>query len=61
VLYEFRYRCPLRKRWVKARYRATLQELRQRYAEWETMGEPEVRGGGRDDGYFSPWRRDGSA
>jgi hypothetical protein len=55
LLYEFRYHCPLRKRWVKARYRATLEELGQRYAEWETIGEPEVRVSDPNEGYFSPW------
>ena len=42
-LYEFRYRCPLRKRWVTAGYRAELHEIADCYAEWETIGEPEVR------------------
>jgi hypothetical protein len=55
-LYEFRYRCPLRKRWVKARYRATLEEIGHRYAEWETIGEPEVREVDPNNGYFNPYR-----
>lgn len=28
---------------VRARYVAELHEIRQRYAEWEIIGEPEVR------------------
>ena len=54
-LYEFRYRCPLHKRWMEARYRATLEELGQRCAEWETIGEPEVREVDPNAGDFSPW------
>ena len=56
-LYEFRYRCRLRKRWVKARYRATVEEICERYVEWETIGEPEVRQSDPNAGYFSPWPR----
>lgn len=56
-LYEFRYRCPLRKRWVKARYCATLEEIGQRYAEWETIGEPEVRVVDPEAKYFNPYRK----
>ena len=37
-LYEFRYRHELTGKWVKARYRATSDALRERYAEWETIG-----------------------
>jgi hypothetical protein len=36
---------PLAQALVKARYRATLVGLAQRYAEWETIGEAEVRVG----------------
>ena len=56
-LYEFRYRCPLRKRWVKARYRATVEEIRERYVEWETIGEPERRVFDPSEGYFNPYRK----
>lgn len=41
-LYEFRYRDPLTGKWRKARYRAELHELRERYAEFEVQGEPMV-------------------
>ena len=46
----------LRKRWVKARYHATLEELGERYAEWETIGEPQRREQSDPWAYFSPFR-----
>jgi hypothetical protein len=54
-LFEFRYRDPRTGKWVKARYRAELHEIRERYAEWETIGEPEVRE--PLGGAFDPYRR----
>jgi len=52
--YPFRYRDPLSGKWVKARYKAERSELIARYAEWEIIGEPEVRR--PQKGTFSPWR-----
>jgi hypothetical protein len=42
-LWEFRYFDPLRKRWIKARYRATREDIAGRYAEYQIEGQPEVR------------------
>ena len=56
-LYEFRYRCPLRKRWVKAEYRATLEELGERSGEGDTIGEPERRVLDRTRGASTPYRK----
>ena len=56
MLYPFRFRDPVTRKWVKARYVAERHELEARYDEWEIIGEPEVR---RPQGAsFSPWRRD---
>ena len=43
VLYPFRFRDPLTGKWIRARYVAELHEIEQRYAEWEIIGEPEIR------------------
>ena len=40
LLYQFRYRHERTGKWVQARYRAELHEIRARYSEWETVGEP---------------------
>jgi len=53
-LYRFRFVDPLTGRWVRARYVAERREIAARYAQWETIGEPEVRRVGADG--FSPWR-----
>ena len=42
--YAFRFREPRTGRWVRARYRATLAEIKARYREWEIDGPPELRG-----------------
>jgi hypothetical protein len=53
-LFPFRYRDPRSRKWVKARYRAERSEIAARYAEWEIIGEPEMR---RPlGGAFTPWR-----
>ena len=36
-LYEFRYRDPLTGKWRKARYRAEVEVIRQRHAEFEIV------------------------
>jgi hypothetical protein len=43
-LYPFKYRDPLSGIWTKARYKARLEDIRARYAEWMIDGEPEIRG-----------------
>jgi hypothetical protein len=43
LLYSFRFVDPLTGRWVRARYRASLDEIAERYDRWEIIGEPEVR------------------
>jgi hypothetical protein len=54
VLYPFRYRHELTGKWVKARYVAERHVIAERYAEWEIVGPPELRGS--VGGHFSPWR-----
>ena len=41
VLYPFRFRDPVAKKWIRARYVAERSELERRYAEREIVGEPE--------------------
>ena len=43
TLYRFRYRDPLTGRWIKARYKATPEEIAARHAEWEIAGPAETR------------------
>jgi hypothetical protein len=43
-LYSFKYRDPVSGSWIKARYKATIEDIRARYAEWMIAGEPEIRG-----------------
>ena len=43
LLYPFRYRDPLTSRWVRARYKASIEDIGKRYVEWELTGPPEVR------------------
>jgi hypothetical protein len=43
LLYPFRYRDPLTGRWVRARYKASIEAISQRYATWELTGQAEVR------------------
>lgn len=54
VLYPFRYRDPLTGRWIKARYKATPEEIAVRFAEWEITGPGEVRSS--ISGAFNPYR-----
>jgi hypothetical protein len=53
-VYPFRYRDPLTRKWVRARYLAERHEIAARYSEWEIIGQPEVRR--PRDGWFNPWR-----
>ena len=43
LLYPFRYRSEVTRKWVRARYVAEQREIAARYAEWEITGPPEVR------------------
>ena len=45
TLFPFRYRDPATGKWIRARYKATVEEIAQRYAQWEIAGPPESRGG----------------
>ena len=56
-LFAFRYRDPRTGKWVRARYRAKLHELRQRYIEWEIIGAPEMREVSSDARHFTPHQR----
>jgi hypothetical protein len=42
-LFPFRYKDPIRGRWIRARYLAERHELVERYAEFEIVGAPERR------------------
>jgi hypothetical protein len=44
LMFAFRYRDPRTGKWVRARYRAERHVIAERYAGWETIGPPEVRG-----------------
>ena len=52
-LYPFRFYDPVRGRWIRARYVAERREIAERYAQWEIIGEPEVRRVSTDT--FTPW------
>jgi hypothetical protein len=41
-LFPFRFFDPIRKRWVEARYRASREDIAQRYERWEIIGPPWV-------------------
>ena len=43
ALHAFRYRDARSGRWVRARYKATLTEIAERYAQWELVGSSELR------------------
>lgn len=55
VLYPFRFKDPITGRWVRARYRASLEDIAARYAEWDVTGEPVTYRG--NQGHFSPFRK----
>ena len=42
-LFPFSYFDPMRKRWIRARYVASLDEIKQRYAQYRIEGQPEIR------------------
>ena len=45
LLYPFRYRDPLTRKWFRARYKATLEEIAARHVDWELTGPAEIRTG----------------
>ena len=53
-LFPFSYRDPRTGKWIRARYVAELHEIRQRHAEFEIIGPPEIRDVDPDAGYFAP-------
>lgn len=44
-LYAFTYYDELRKRWTRARYKATREDIAKRYQQFKLEGEPELREG----------------
>jgi hypothetical protein len=54
-LYPFRYRDRLTGRWVRARYKATREEIAARYGEWEITGPAEIRSPETAGTYFRPF------
>jgi hypothetical protein len=42
-LFAFRYRDPRTGRWLRARYKATLDDIARRHAEWGVTGPAEIR------------------
>jgi hypothetical protein len=53
-LYPFRYKDPVTGKWVRARYRASLETIAARYATWEVTGAPSVPAPAADG--FNPYR-----
>jgi hypothetical protein len=51
-VFPCRYRDPRTGKWVRARYKATPDDIAARYAEWELTEPGEVRR--PSEGYFSP-------
>lgn len=47
-LYAFSYYDPIRKRWMYARFKATLEAIRKSYAQFRIEGPPEIREGPLD-------------
>ena len=43
AVYEFRYVDRLSGKWVRARYKASIDEPKARYDRWQTIGPPELR------------------
>ena len=51
MLYRFSYYDELRGRWIRARYKCSLEDIRQRYPQHRIEGKPETR---RGSGQFIP-------
>jgi hypothetical protein len=43
ALYSFRYRDPLTGKWIRARYKAEIDVIAERFAEWAIIGPAEFR------------------
>lgn len=43
TLYPFRFYDIVRRKWCRARYVATIEQLMERYDAFEIIGEPEIR------------------
>lgn len=54
-LYPFAYFDPLRRKWMRARYVATLEDIAKRYPAFRITGAPELRteGGGGTAGHLA--------
>lgn len=50
-LWQFSYFDELRGRWLKARYRASVEEIQRRHKQYRLEGTPEVR---EPSGQFTP-------
>ena len=57
LLYNFRYRDPLTRKWTTARYKAERHVIAETYREWELIGPPEIRRGDDWAAGFNPLRR----
>ena len=57
-LFAFRYLDPRTGKWIRACYRAELQEIAARYAEFEITGPPETREISSQTHYFTPHQHD---
>ena len=53
-LFAFRYRDPRTRKWIRARYVATREEIAQRHAAWEIVGLAEIRDVDPEARYFTP-------
>lgn len=53
-LFRFRFRDPVTRKWIRARYRAERQEIAARYVEWEITGPAEIRDVNPEARAFSP-------
>lgn len=47
-LCSFSYFDPIRKRWIRARFKASIEHIRAQYAQYRIEGPPEIREGPLD-------------
>ena len=59
--YPFRFRDPVTGKWIRARYKADLQTIALRYAEFEITGPPDIIDVVRGARYFNPLRNEAAA
>ena len=55
TLYPFRYRDPVTGKWIRARYKAEVEVIAERFPEWEIIGPAELRDA--NPIAFSPYRK----